>query len=213
MAVAGDTAVIGAHYDDDGGSDSGSAYAFVRVGTSWSQQAKLTASDAVASDYFGYSVAAAGDTAVIGAMRNDDGGSDSGSAYTYSLTVCTATALPSDDGSAGPFYCVNGGTVSGFAGSCTCTSCNAGYWGSSCHIASACVATAVSTDDGSNGNFYCINFGSIGGTTGSCTCSPCAVGYSGSSCQTANACASTQVANSNYASSNSITGTYGQSVY
>ena len=48
VAVAGDTAVIGAYRDDDAGSNSGSAYAFVRTGTSWSQQAKLMASDAAA---------------------------------------------------------------------------------------------------------------------------------------------------------------------
>eukprot|EP01047_Picozoa_sp_COSAG01_P128819 COSAG01_NODE_58211_length_306_cov_1.062500_1_plen_45_part_01 len=39
----------------------------MRTGTSWSQQAKLTASDAAANDWFGRSVAVAGDTAVIGA--------------------------------------------------------------------------------------------------------------------------------------------------
>eukprot|EP01047_Picozoa_sp_COSAG01_P108983 COSAG01_NODE_37878_length_497_cov_2.331658_1_plen_95_part_10 len=84
--MAGDTAVIGAHYDDDAGSASGSAYAFVRTGTSWSQQAKLTASDAAAGDYFGVSVAVAGDTAVIGASDDDDAGSDSGSAYAFVRT-------------------------------------------------------------------------------------------------------------------------------
>ena len=81
MAVSGDTAVIGAYKDDDGGSGSGSAYAFVRTGTSWSQQAKLTASDAAANDKFGYSVAVVGDTAVIGKRYYDDygGSTDSGS--------------------------------------------------------------------------------------------------------------------------------------
>ncbi len=67
VAVSGDTAVIGAYGDDDGGSDSGSAYVFTRTGGVWSQQAKLTASDAAASDWFGWSVAVSGDTAVIGA--------------------------------------------------------------------------------------------------------------------------------------------------
>ena len=67
VSVSGDTAVIGAFHDDDGGSDSGSAYVFTRSGGAWTQQAKLTASDAAAEDFFGYSVSVSGDTAVIGA--------------------------------------------------------------------------------------------------------------------------------------------------
>ncbi|TLM72285.1 MAG: tandem-95 repeat protein, partial [Actinobacteria bacterium] len=81
VAVSGDTAVIGAWRDDDKGTDSGSAYVFTRSGTTWSQQAKLTASDGAAGDVFGCSVAVSGDTAVVGAYRDDDNGTDSGSAY------------------------------------------------------------------------------------------------------------------------------------
>ncbi len=47
------------------------------------QTAKLTASDAAANDNFGYSVAISGDTAVVGAYHDDDGGSESGSAYVF----------------------------------------------------------------------------------------------------------------------------------
>ncbi len=83
VAISGDTAVVGAPYDDDAGSDSGSAYVFVRSGASWSQQAKLTAGDAAAGDEFGYSVAISGDTAMVGAYADDDGGSESGSAYVF----------------------------------------------------------------------------------------------------------------------------------
>ena len=39
----------------------------MRSGSSWSQQAQLTAGDGAASDYFGYSVALAGDVALVGA--------------------------------------------------------------------------------------------------------------------------------------------------
>ncbi|MCA9253679.1 MAG: FG-GAP repeat protein, partial [Phycisphaerales bacterium] len=49
----------------------------------WQQIAKLTAADAATDDYFGYSVALSGDTAVIGAYLDDDGGSASGSAYVF----------------------------------------------------------------------------------------------------------------------------------
>ena len=41
---------------------------------------KLTASDAATSDQFGDSVALSGDTAIVGAFRDDDAGTDSGSA-------------------------------------------------------------------------------------------------------------------------------------
>lgn len=81
--IYGDYVLIGSHWDDDAGSYSGSAYIFYYDGTSWSQQAKLTASDAAELDYFAYSVSISGDYAVAGAYRNDDHGPGSGSAYIY----------------------------------------------------------------------------------------------------------------------------------
>ena len=83
VAVSGDTAVVGTPFDDDAGNESGSAYVFVRSGTTWSQQAKLTAADAAANDRFGFSVAVSGDTVVVGAYGDDDAGTDSGSAYVF----------------------------------------------------------------------------------------------------------------------------------
>lgn len=85
VALSGDTALISARRDDDDimGVDAGSAYVFVRSGTSWAQQAKLTAPDGVADDRFGRSVALFGDTALIGAMFRDDKGENSGSAYLF----------------------------------------------------------------------------------------------------------------------------------
>jgi len=80
VSLSGDTAVIGARGDDDLGTDSGSAYVFVRSGTTWSQQAKLTASDGAYSDRFGYSVSVSGDTAVIGAYGDDN---FKGAAYVF----------------------------------------------------------------------------------------------------------------------------------
>jgi len=47
------------------------------------QQAKLTAGDAASGDEFGNSVAISGNTAVVGALHNDDAGGDSGSAYVF----------------------------------------------------------------------------------------------------------------------------------
>ncbi|MBC8465406.1 SUMF1/EgtB/PvdO family nonheme iron enzyme, partial [bacterium] len=56
VSINGDYAIVGALNDDDNGDNSGSAYIFVRDGENWSQQAKLTASDAAAVDVFGSSV-------------------------------------------------------------------------------------------------------------------------------------------------------------
>jgi FG-GAP repeat len=85
VALAGDTAVIGAMFQDDKGENSGSAYVFTRSGNLWTQQAKLTAVDGAEGDVFGFSVALSGDTAVIGAARNDDNGNEAGSAYIFDI--------------------------------------------------------------------------------------------------------------------------------
>jgi hypothetical protein len=72
VAISGDTAVIGAPFDDTSPrSNHGSAYVLVRSGGLWTQQAKLTADDGAASDYFGFSVAIGGETAVVGARFDD----------------------------------------------------------------------------------------------------------------------------------------------
>lgn len=86
VAIAGDTILIGARYVNLGGlSDVGAAYVFVRAtgGTTWTQQAKLTAADAADGANFGYSVALSGNTAVIGAFMDNAGFPLSGSAYVF----------------------------------------------------------------------------------------------------------------------------------
>ena len=84
VAISGDYAIVGAYLDDDNGSGSGSAYVFRRTGTNtntWDSGTKVLASDGAADDWFGYSVAISGDYAIVGAYRDDDNGSESGSAY------------------------------------------------------------------------------------------------------------------------------------
>ncbi len=86
VSISGDTVIVGAAYDDDNGDSSGSAYIFVRdSGTGvWTEQQKLTAADGVAEDYFGYSVAINGDTAIVGAYNDyDANGNYVGSAYIF----------------------------------------------------------------------------------------------------------------------------------
>jgi len=88
VALNGDTAFIGAYHDNDHGILSGSAYVFTRTGTTWSQQAKLLASDGAVGDYFGCSVSLYGDTALIGAYGYDNA---QGSAYVFTRTGTTWT--------------------------------------------------------------------------------------------------------------------------
>jgi hypothetical protein len=91
VSISGDTALIGARYDDDSDIDSGSACVFIRTGITWTQQQKLLAADAALGDYFGFSVALSGDTALIGAPYDDDNGLNSGSAYVFIRTGSTWT--------------------------------------------------------------------------------------------------------------------------
>jgi hypothetical protein len=107
VSLSGNTALIGASWDDDNGVSSGSAYVFTRTGTTWTQQAKLLASDGAAGDFFGVSVSLDGDTALIGAAWDDDKGVDSGSAYVFTRTGITWTEqakLLASDGAAGDFF-------------------------------------------------------------------------------------------------------------
>ncbi|HOX47521.1 MAG TPA: hypothetical protein PK668_28265 [Myxococcota bacterium] len=83
------SALIGAYYDDDLGADSGSTYVFVRSGTTWTLQQKLTAPDGAAGDWFGYAVAISGDRAAVGAPRDDDLGANSGSAHVFTRSGTT----------------------------------------------------------------------------------------------------------------------------
>src|SRR5439155_12997244 len=80
ISLIGDTVVIGA--PSLFGIGTGSAYLFVRSGTTWSQRAKLTASDGAVGDKFGLGASLSVDTAVLGA-RGD--AASRGSAYVFEL--------------------------------------------------------------------------------------------------------------------------------
>jgi hypothetical protein len=72
VKIDGDTVAIGASYDDDSASSSGSIYIFVGTGTTWTEQAKLVASDPAAADYFSPK-ALEGDTLIAGGRHNGIG--------------------------------------------------------------------------------------------------------------------------------------------
>ena len=91
VSVDGDSIVIGARLDDDDAGNSGSAYVFTRSGTTWTEQQKLTASDAAGGDGFGNAVSVDGDSIVIGAYYDDDDAGNSGSAYVFTRSGTTWT--------------------------------------------------------------------------------------------------------------------------
>ncbi len=108
VAVDGNTVVVGARLEDSNATGvngpnnnlaatSGAAYVFVRSVTTWTQQAYLKASNTGFFDEFGFSVAVAGDTVVVGARLEDSSATgvngdeadnsvnDSGAAYVFDL--------------------------------------------------------------------------------------------------------------------------------
>jgi hypothetical protein len=114
VAVSGDTIVVGAPGEDsdataidgadnDDAAQSGAAYAFVRDGSTWTQQAYLKASNAEAGDGFGGSVAISQDTIAVGARLEDssaldvgndqanDDAEDSGAVYVFDRDGTTWT--------------------------------------------------------------------------------------------------------------------------
>ena len=99
VAISGATAIVGALFDDDNGSASGSAYLFDT--TTARQLFKLLPDDGAALDVFGNSVAISGATAIVGAYWDDDNGLFSGSAYLFDTTTGRQLfKLLPDDGAA-----------------------------------------------------------------------------------------------------------------
>ncbi len=99
-----DDLLVGAPYDGDAGSFAGAAYMY-RGGVSGidpTTEVQLTASNAAANDFFGHSVAVAGDLngdgyddVVVGAYGNDDGATDGGAAYVW-FGAATGLAVSSE---------------------------------------------------------------------------------------------------------------------
>jgi hypothetical protein len=85
VAISGETIVVGSYRNDALGTNSGAAYVFIRSGTTWTQQQKLTAADGAGSDEFGVSVAIGGETIAVGAHHADlpSGGGDAGAVYIF----------------------------------------------------------------------------------------------------------------------------------
>ncbi len=113
VSISGDYVLVGAPFDDDDGSSSGSAYIFEKPASGWTninETAKLTASDAAEGDRFGFSISISADNIIIGAYENNNNGTATGSAYIFEKpasgwvdTTETAKLTPSD-GSGGDYF-------------------------------------------------------------------------------------------------------------
>jgi hypothetical protein len=113
VAIRGGHALIGAFRNDDAGTDSGAAYIFGQDHggvDQWGEVRKLTAADAMAGDQFGRAVALGDGTALVGAFRTDDNGTDSGSVYVFEQDRGGADAwgqaseLHASDAQAGDYF-------------------------------------------------------------------------------------------------------------
>ena len=114
VSIDGEYAAVGAWFDDDYGSQSGSAYVFHRSGDAWSQQAKIHASDFGAEDRFGISVDLDGDYLLVGAHFNDD----KGAAYLFRRSGSTweqQDKLTASDGAIDDYFgwsgAIDGNTI------------------------------------------------------------------------------------------------------
>jgi LPXTG-site transpeptidase (sortase) family protein len=83
VAVDGNIVAVGAYFDDDNGTSSGSVYVFEKSAFNWVLTEKLTASDAAARDNFGNAVAVSDGAIVVGAYYDDDNDTNSGSVYVF----------------------------------------------------------------------------------------------------------------------------------
>ena len=144
IGISGDTLVVGAFLEDssqttitngttssadNSASQAGAAYVYKRSGSTWSQEAYLKASNAGASDIYGYAVSLSGDTLVVGAYGESSGQTTitngttssadnsytySGAAYVYKRTQATGTPSvsslsPSSGAAAGDNIIIFGG--------------------------------------------------------------------------------------------------------
>ena len=103
LSASGTTALIGAPGKDGA---TGAVYVFTRSGSSWTQQAEITARDAASNDGFGIAVAltTSGGTALIGADGNRGG---RGTAYVFTRSGSKwtqRTEIAARNGADGDFF-------------------------------------------------------------------------------------------------------------
>ena len=93
VSVSGSTAIVGARFDDDNGTDSGSAYIFSDTGSGWTQVGKLVAGQGNPGDQFGFHVSVDETKAIVGTFYDNDTENGSGSAYIFTPEPATLGIL------------------------------------------------------------------------------------------------------------------------
>ncbi len=118
VAVSGDTLVVGAPLDANGGTGSGAVAVFVLRDGAWRLQAFLRASDAAPNDNFGQAVAISGDVLVAGAFLRSEGALFAGAAYvfersgeTWSEIACLTASNPGINDRFGASVAISGNTI------------------------------------------------------------------------------------------------------
>ncbi len=81
--IDGDYLIVGARLENASGSEAGSAYIFKNISGTWTEEAKIGASDGSSTDQFGRYVAISGDVAVATAYRGVGSQNDYGAAYVF----------------------------------------------------------------------------------------------------------------------------------
>jgi len=102
MSLNENKALIGADSDDENGNSAGAVYVFDKTSSGWVETAKLLADDGDEGDLFGRSVSLSGDTALIGAVfeQDDPDSAAIGSAYIFNYDGndwIQTTKLSADD--------------------------------------------------------------------------------------------------------------------
>ncbi|QDV07749.1 hypothetical protein Poly30_32810 [Planctomycetes bacterium Poly30] len=83
VSIEAGTVFVAAAGDDPNGPRSGAVYVFSGSGSTWTETYRLFPPDGEAGEFFGVAIDTEGDTLVVGALFDDDGGTSVGSAYVY----------------------------------------------------------------------------------------------------------------------------------
>jgi hypothetical protein len=106
VALDGDLAVLGAPGRTGNAPQSGTAVVFRKTQNDWTVEAELKSTGAASSDFFGRSVAVAGDTILVGAFGDDETAPGAGAAYVFRNAGgwSQEAKLRADDGTASDFF-------------------------------------------------------------------------------------------------------------
>ncbi len=106
VSLDGDTALVGAFFDDVAGVDSGAAYVFREDSLGdWAQTFRLAAPSPAPGDWFGHDVSVDGGAAVVSASHRDMTDTDAGMAYVFDTTTGFQLAqVGASDGAANDWF-------------------------------------------------------------------------------------------------------------